>query len=160
MNNKAKIAAQELIIAYAQAEIEGLKSQKSERFKPEYGGGYFIVDNDGEISTCRNHSPKADTPSFINFNCFETEELATKAAAMMKRSNAIIMACLMADPDFVPDYLSGNQAHYSFGYTPGDIGYISGWGNGMSYTHNCGPCVSTLDKWEEAAALLTEWEIT
>jgi hypothetical protein len=157
MNNKSKIAAQELIIAKAQAEIEELKSQQGKRFKPAHGETFYFVNDTGEVE-CAGSDYTDD--AFNYFNCYETEELATKAAVMMKRSNAIIMACLMADPDFVPDYTSGNQEHWSPVYVAPEIGSKGAWKNTLSYTCNEGPSVSTLNKWEEAAASLTEWEIT
>ena len=78
---------------------------------------------------------------------------------MMKRSNAIIMACLQVDPEFVPDYLSGNQVHYSFDYRNSEIGYPAKWRWRISFIVDNGPCVSTDVKWKEASALLTEWGI-
>jgi hypothetical protein len=159
MNNKDAIDQQKIIISNAQSYIKELERQQGKRFEPATDTKYYLVKGDGVVTNTYNDNLRSDRYYYDNFNFYETEELAIKAAVMMKRSNAIIMARLMADPDFVPDYFSGNQAHYSFGYTPGDIGYISGWGNRVSYTHNCGPSVSTLDKWEEAAALLKEWGV-
>ena len=62
----------------------------------------------------------------------------------------------MVDPDFVPDYLSGNQAHYSFIFVSEGVGYNKCWDMNVTFAANYGPCVSTQEKWEEAAALLTE----
>ena len=100
MNNKDKIAAQELIISIAQAEIKELESQKCKRFKPKKSVNYFHVTCTGRKSKAEYMGGPCDQKRFNNFNCFETEDLATKAAVMMKRNNAIIMACLMVDPDF------------------------------------------------------------
>jgi hypothetical protein len=83
--------------------------------------------------------------------------VTAKAAAWMHWNNAIIMACLSVDPDFVPDYSSGNQVHYSFWYEEGSIGHEGGWRLSKSYTLDVGPSVSTEEKWHEAAALLKEW---
>jgi hypothetical protein len=159
MNIKDEIAAQELIIAYAQAEIKGLKSRQGKRFKPEIGGRYFIVHVSGTVSSTSNQNLKTDVCLYENFNMYETEELATKAAKYMKRNNAIIMACSIVDPNFVPDYLSGNQRHYTFYYSAPQMGFIGGWSSLSSIGNNYGPCVSTIEKWEEAAALLKEWGI-
>jgi hypothetical protein len=159
MNNKNIIAIQELIIANAQAKIKRLKSQQGKRFKPEIGGEYFIVDTDGDILASDYEDLFFDRRVFHNFNMYETEELATKAAKYMKRNNAITTACLQVDPDFVPDYLSGNQEHHSFCYQAEEMGIDPEWIRIMNYSYIYGPCVSTQEKWEEAAALLKEWRI-
>ena len=159
MNNKDKIAAQELIISTAQAEIKELKSQKGRRFRPKFGQEYWsgYGSDDGDCTTWTGDIN--DERCYENFNCYQTEALATKASPMMKRNNAIIMACVTVDPDFVPDYLSGNQGHFTFYYQSAEMGMSPRWVMMRSLTCNCGPCVSTAAKWREAAALLTEWGI-
>jgi hypothetical protein len=159
MNNKGKIASLELKILNAQAVIKELESQQGKRFKPERAQEYWYICKGGKARYYLYDDDVIDKECFNNFNCYETEELATKAALMMRRSNAIIMACLQVDPDFVPDYLSSNQVHYSFSFLAGDISSRPRWIQSHSYTLNYGPCVSTQEKWEEAAALLTEWGI-
>ena len=142
-----------------QQQIEDLKSSKCKRFKPETEIKYHLVSGNGATSKTYNNDLRVDKDYYNNFNCYETKELATKALPMMKRSNAIIMACLIVDPDFVPDYFSGNQIHYSFRSEPPHAGWKGGWFYERSYYVNEGPCVSTQEKWDEAAALLTEWGI-
>jgi hypothetical protein len=159
MNNQDKITAQELIIATAKAEIKVLKSRQGKRFKPEKDQWFWFVSQGGVVSLSTWTVDTFCMNCYDNFNCYETEELATKAAVMVKRNNAIIMACLQVDPDFVPDYLSGNQEHYSFGYEAPQNGYKCGWIIKGTYRINNGPCVSTEAKWHEAAALLKEWDV-
>ena len=142
-----------------QQQIEDLKSSKCKRFKPETEIKYHLVSGNGATSKTYNNDLRVDKDYYNNFNCYETKELATKASPMMKRSNAIIMACLMVDPDFVPDYKSGNQKHYAFEYANPSLGRDGEWVERVGYTVNKGPCVSTQEKWDEAAALLTEWGI-
>tara|TARA_R110002124_G_scaffold274286_1_gene444077 strand:- start:21 stop:506 length:486 start_codon:yes stop_codon:yes gene_type:complete len=142
-----------------QQQIEDLESSKCKWFKPEIGDMYWYILGFGGTVKERPNFRSCDKSRYENFNCYETEDLATKADVMMKRNNAIIMACLTVDPDFVPDYLSGNQEHHSFWYEAGSIGHEGGWRLSKSYTLDVGPCVSTQEKWEEAAALLTEWGI-
>ena len=142
-----------------QQQIEDLESSKCKRFEPEIGGVYWVSAATGYIEGDTEDFTAYDTHLFENFNYYETQELATKASPMMKRNNAIIMACLMVDPDFVPDYLSGNQEHHSFCYQAVDMGIDPKWARVMNYRYNYGPCVSTIEKWKEAAALLTEWGI-
>jgi hypothetical protein len=159
MNNIDKITELQRIISTAQDDLAKLMEKKGKRFKPEFDEEYWYVDEIGvAIDTGWRDSP-FDRLCFNNFNCYETKELATKASPMMRRSNAIIMACLMVDPNFVPDYLSGNQEHYSFYYLNPELGTNGTWCMSVAYQANRGPCVSTIDKWEEAAALLKEWGI-
>jgi hypothetical protein len=159
MNNKDRIAVQQLVIANAQAEIKELESWQGNRFNPDIGEEYWLVDCTGEPVKYAKSQLYEHEQMFNFFNCYEAEALAIKAAVMMNRSNAIIMACLQVDPDFVPDYLSGNQVHYSFDYKNSEIGCPAKWQWRASFIVDTGPCVSTEEKWHEAAALLTEWGI-
>jgi hypothetical protein len=160
MNNIDKVTELQRIISTAQDDLAVLMKKKGKRFKPEKGSIYFIVTGDaGVVEVDYGVNSRMDNFYYDNFNCYETEELATKASPMMKRSNALIMACLQVDPNFVPDYLSGNQRHYTFYYSAPQMGFIGGWSSLSSIGNNYGPCVSTIEKWEEAAALLKEWGI-
>ena len=159
MNNKDRIAVQQLVIANAQAVIKELESQQGKRFRPATDSKYYLVKGDGVVTNTYNDNLRSDRYYYDNFNCYETEELATKASVMMRRNNAIIMACLTVDPDFVPDYLSGNQRHWYFYYSAPQMGFMGGWSPLSSIIHNHGPSVSTQEKWHEAAALLKEWGI-
>jgi hypothetical protein len=158
MNNQNKVTELQRIIAIAQDDL-ALLMKKGKRFKPEFDKEWGCVDQTGNVVDTYWNDLPYDLQCYNNFNCYETKELATKAAVMMKRSNAIIMACLQVDPDFVPDYLSDNQKHYSFYYEAPEVGLNGSWECSFSYTDNYGPCVSTVEKWKEAAALLTEWEV-
>jgi hypothetical protein len=158
MNNQDKVAQLQRIISTAQNNL-ALLMKKGGRFKPEINKRWFVVNTKLEVGFFYSDGSLFDRACYENFNCYETEELATKAAVMMKRSNAIIMACLIVDPDFVPDYLSGNQRHYSFEYKNSEMGCEERWNFFQSFIVNSGPSVSTKEKWEEAAALLTEWGV-
>ena len=158
MNSQDKVAELQRIISTAQDDLAVLM-KKSKRFKPELDEECYVVDGSGDAEKLYNCNLTVDKECYDNFNCYETKELATKAAVMIKRNNAIIMACLQVDPDFVPDYLSGNQEHHSFCYQAEEMGIDPEWIRIMNYSYIYGPCVSTQEKWEEAAALLKEWEI-
>ena len=142
-----------------QQQIEALESSKCKRFKPETEIKYHLVNGNGTTSKTYNNDLRVYKDYYNNFNCYETKELANKASPMMKRNNAIIMACLTVDPDFVPNYLSGNKEHFTFYYQSAEMGMPPRWVMMRSYTCNYGPCVSTQEKWKEAAALLKEWGI-
>ena len=158
MNSQDKVAQLQRIISIAQDDL-ALLIKKCKRFKPKKSVNYFHVTCTGRKSKAEYMGGPCDQKRLNNFNCFETEELATKAAVMMKRNNAIIMACLTVDPDFVPDYLSGNQLHYSFKFDSPNGGWDGGWFYERSFCVNDGPCVSTEAKWHEAAVLLKEWGV-
>jgi hypothetical protein len=159
MNNQDKVEELQRIIAIAQDDLAELMKQKGKRFKPLLDEECYVVDGSGYAEKLYNCNLTVDKKCYEHFNCYETEELATKAAVMMKRSNAIIMACLQVEPDFVPDYLSGNQEHYSFRYEAPHVGWKGGWFYERSFCVNDGPSVSTEAKWKEAAALLKKWGI-
>jgi hypothetical protein len=158
MNNEDKVTELQRIISTAQDDLAVLM-KRGKRFKPATDIKYYLVKGDGVVTNTDNNNLRSDRYYYGNFNCYETEELAIKAAVMMKRNNAIIMACSIVDPEFIPDYLSGNQRHYTFYYSAPQMGFIGGWSSLSSIGNNYGPCVSTIEKWEEAAALLTEWGI-
>jgi hypothetical protein len=157
MNNQDKVTELQRIISTAQDDLAKLM-KKGKRFKPEWNEEFYFVNGSVDAEKTFNCNLIEDKERYEHFNCYETEELATKASPMMRRNNAIIMACLMVDPDFVPDYLSGNQEHWGFEYINPSMGHDGEWGPHSHFSDNRGPCVSTYDKWEEAAALLTEWE--
>jgi hypothetical protein len=158
MNNQDKVAEIKRIISTAQDEL-ALLMKKGKRFKPEIDEEYWLVGDDGQTYCNPWGNDTFDKNVWERFTCYETKEIATKAAVMIKRNNAIINACLQVEPDFVPNYLSGNQGHYSFYYEAPEVSLNGSWACSFSYTDNHGPSVSTLEKWEEAAALLKEWGI-
>jgi hypothetical protein len=158
MNNQDKVADLQRIIAIAQDDL-ALLMKNGKRFKPELDEEYWPVGDDGQTYCNPWGNDTFDKNVWKRFNCYETKELATKAAVMMRRNNAIIMACLMVDPNFMPNYLSGNQKHHSFCYQAEEMGVHGGWVRVMNYCYIYGPCVSTEAKWEKAAALLKEWGI-
>ena len=156
MNKSEKLTELKSTIIKAQAEIERLESNP-ERFAPETNYSYYFVQDSGSIGKIKNERLFFKDDCFKNFNCYETAELATKAAVMMKRSNAIIMACLLVDPDFVPDFNNSKQCKYFISQMPGRFG---DWACSVSdQTVNFGPCVSTEKKFKKVAAFLTVWGV-
>lgn len=51
-----------------------------------------------------------------NFNVYSTKRMAEKAARIQRLSNAVTLACLLVDPDFVPDWRDRKQVKYSIYY--------------------------------------------
>ena len=158
MKKQERLAKLKLDAANIQKLIVELES-KGERFKPEIGGEFWYNCESGNPHQVSMADPIFLENCYNNFNCYETKALATKAAVMMKRSNALIMVCLMVDPDFTPDYKSGNKLHYSFEFVHETTGSKAYWNYRNSYSVDRGPCVGTEAKFEEAAALLKDWGV-
>lgn len=87
-------------------------------------------------------------------NVYKTEQQAEKAAELMRRSNAIIRACLLVDPDFVPDWENSNQDKFYPVY------FYGKWTSDMrSLSKHPSACVSTFDKAQQACRLLEKWGV-
>lgn len=83
-------------------------------FAPKDGADYYYVDACGLTDgTCyTGHCVDIDRNHY--FNIYPTQLMAEKAAKLMRRSNAIIRACLLVDPDFEPDWEDEDQEKWSF----------------------------------------------
>jgi len=68
---------------------------------PSIDDTYFYVDAWGDINLSIFTGGCLDEQRKAFGNMFKNELIAQKAAALMKRSNNIISACLEVDPDFV-----------------------------------------------------------
>jgi hypothetical protein len=160
MKTQDKITNLQLVLAKTLQELEELKSQIPVRFEPESNEKFWFVDADGKQLRRTFVKLNNDVWLFDNYNMFKNQIVAAIASKMMTRNNAIIMACLLVDPTFVPNYTSGNQKHYSFEYFHPQMGHNGEWIFQMSFSNDKGPCVSTEEKWEEAVEFLNEWKIT
>ena len=156
MNQTQKIEELEATIAKAQQQIEELKNPKIKRFTPEHLGHYYAVRWDSKAAHLSWGNDSFDQCTYDFFNCYETGELAEKAALLMRRSNAIIMAKLLVDPDFEPDWDDSQQDKWSV--------YYSNVNNKWTTSSHCrinnlvAP-VSTKEKAEQMCELLTEWGV-
>jgi hypothetical protein len=160
MKIKYKISKLESLVEKTLKELKELKDLIPVRFEPESNEKFWFVDADGKQVRRPWVKLNNDIGLFINYNMFKNQIVASIASKMMTRNNAIIMACLLVDPTFVPNYTSGNQKHYSFEYFHPQMGHNGEWIFQMSFSNDKGPCVSTEEKWEEAVEFLNEWKIT
>jgi hypothetical protein len=160
MKAQDKLTKLQLVLAKTLQELKELNEQIPVRFMPESNEKFWYVDADGLQQCLPWVKLNNNIGLFDNYNMFKTQIVAAIASKMMTRNNAIILACLLVDPTFVPDYLSGNQKHFSFCYQHAEIGFNGRWNKEISFTVDRGPSVSTQEKWEEAVEFLNEWEIT
>ena len=97
-----------------------------------------------------------DAATYTFFNFYETEELAEKAVPLMRRANAIIMAKLLVDPDFKPDWDDKYQEKWSVYYSYS----LLKWCPSYNYIINdLVATVSTQEKAQQMCELLTEWGV-
>lgn len=122
-------------------------------WKPDVGSRYFIVGVDGDVEPCVWDDDNIDNERLKHGNVFPTREMAEKAARLQAVSNNIIMACLMVDPDFEPDWNDGGQRKYPPYYsTEGQE-----WRVGETRVTASKPAyVSTKEKAEQVCKRLTE----
>lgn len=116
---------------------------------------YYRVSHYGWIVSTFLYKHEYESDSIDFFNIFETKEQAEKAAGLMRRSNAIIRACLMVDPDFDADWMNEEQEKYFFAYDH----LNEEWYYSQRDRLNSRPpaCVSTEEKAQEVCKLLAEW---
>lgn len=154
--NSQKIEELEATIAKAQQQIEDLKKPKTDRFAPEQDDDFFYVGGSGDPLELPYYNDAFDVDAHDFFNCYETKELAEKAAPLMRRSNAIIMAKLMVDPAFKPDWSDTCQVKYYVIWN----GDLNKWTTASSSRINMNvACVSTRENAEQMCDLLTDWGV-
>lgn len=90
------------------------------------------------------------------FKLYPTLSLSSKAGKLQRRSSAIILACLLVDPDYEPDWLDDTERKYNPKYhQDGDE-----WVGDYWYTNNGSPAVvSSYAKVEQVCDLLTKWGV-
>ena len=134
-----------------------LKPKKVDKdWKPEMGAYYYYINTDEGMGVDWHiwDNDSVDAASTTFGNCYPSEELAEKAAKLMKRSNNIIRACLLVDPEFEPDWSDRNQVKY----------YVSRGGEEFEinrrWTSNTAPAyVSSEEKAKEVIKLLEKWGV-
>ena len=156
MNQTQKIEELEATIAKAQQQIEELKKTKIKRFKPAYHDYYYVVRVDSHTASLYYGGDAWDAATYTFFNFYETEELAEKAVPLMRRSNAIIMAKLLVDPYFEPDWGDKGQVKFYVYFKHS----TDEWQECGSIGLNGEPAhVSTREKAQQMCELLTEWGV-
>lgn len=133
-------------------EKHGFVRKEPKYWEPKEGTVYYYVTSEGDVTDIT----VGVEDSSLFHNIFQTRDQAKKAAEYMRRSNAIIRACLLVDPDFVSDWSDHTQAKWGVFYSH----EINSWISGCSCVVNENPCkVSTKEKAEEVCRLLTEWGV-
>ena len=120
------------------------------------GEEYHCVWSTGEITQNEFENDPTDKGCIQFYNTYPTEALVEKASKLMRRSNAIIKACLLVDPEFTPDWEKFYAKRVRVDYNH----YTAEW----EYTFDGYPqtsvaYVSSEEKAKEVCALLTKWGV-
>jgi len=144
-----------------------VKEQDLADWEPVYLNGmdheteeYFAVDSEGRVYSTNLLGGSENSHSYrihTNFTTYPTREMAEKAAVLMKRNNAIIKACLLVDPDYVPDW-TNRKTKFAVYYDHIDSEWVVGWSSFCS-SALASAYVSTEKKAIKVCELLTKWGI-
>ena len=134
-------------------------------FVPGICEQFCSVDPTGKTSFFKrsdNVSIEKSTSNYLSlrrfFNVFPSSDSARKASKLMRRSNAIIRACLLVDPDFEPDWTNSGQEKWGIIYVHSNA--MPGWAPFNVYVHQgCPAYVSSKEKAGEAVKLLRKWGV-
>ena len=114
--------------------------------------GYYFVNGRGDV----NGPPRKDIGYREFFNCYPSLIVAKKAAARMRRANAIISACLAVDPDFRPEDHPPGRPKWR-------VGRDQGTGKWRAFSHYGSPkgidIVSSGEKAQQAADILNSLDL-
>lgn len=154
MTKKERIERMEKDLATLKAEV--VQEEKNERWKPRIGEGYWCITGNGVIFNYTWRNLRMNTNHFSFFNCFKTQQEAKKARKLVVRSNAIITACLMTDPDFEPDWENINKEKWYVYFNQCSNKWVINYNWAMKYSV---AYISTKEKAQQVCKLLTEWGI-
>lgn len=119
-------------------------------------GTYISVACNGEDLGLRWDGDELDLDRLSFHNAFKTHQEARKASALMSRSNAMIRACLLVDPDFEPDWDKRQDKKYCVIYSNMD----ETWKIDFWYSSNANIAyVSSREKAKQVCQLLTKWGV-
>jgi hypothetical protein len=120
---------------------------------PEEGEKVWVTQGNGDVDEWSfTHVKK-----FLENNAlFQTKEQAEKASVLMRRSNAIIRACLLVDPDYEPDWSIVGAVRWTAMY---DLKLKKWVISCEQYCRVVVACVSTEEKAQQVCELLTKWGI-
>ena len=120
-----------------------------------YDKYYFVGPAGGsDYQICRKDDQ--DSKLLAHHNVFKTHEQAQKASKLMRRSNAIIRACLLVDPYFEPNWEDRHQEKWSVGY---DNRFGKWWKFLFTFMDARCAYVSTEEKAQQVCSLLTKWGV-
>ena len=120
--------------------------------------GYWFLEDDGRVSSRNNQMPSSRFVSdrLRHQNVFETKSQAEKASKLQRVSNAIIRACLLVDPDYEPDWSTGEIMKYLPYWSCTSSSWVVDY---YGCARKAPAHVSTREKAEQVCALLTKWDI-
>jgi len=130
-----------------------LRPKKSKYWEPsQFDRGWAVAYN-GKIEI----TYPSTLQDLDNRHCvFETRALAERADYLQRRSNAIIRACLLVDPDYVPDWGIEKQMKHLPYYEY----VLNEWCIDDRRTGDSSPAyVSSREKCAEVIKLLTKWGV-
>ncbi len=118
---------------------------------PKRGDNYWYV---GEFGVASEFSRSVDAAAFVPFgNSYRTKHEAEKASTLMRRSNAIIRACMLVDTD--AGVCSGDRK-----WSPAlELGRWMENRWTMTNHYHFPACVHTQEQCKLAAALLNKWGV-
>jgi hypothetical protein len=120
---------------------------------PEEGEKVWVTQGNGDVDEWSfTHVKK-----FLeNHALFQTKEQAEKASVLMRRSNAIIRACFLVDPDYEPDWSIVGAVRWTAIY---DLKLKKWVISCEQYCRAVVACVSTEEKAQQVCELLTKWGV-
>ena len=155
MNKNTITLTDEQLKAFNSGEDVVLKApqKKPELFKPS--DGYYFVNGCGAaVSTSVAIFYPALRMDF--FNCFQSLEVAEKAAIRMRRANAVISACLAVDPDINPEECPAGHRFWAPCYSSTECKWVAIYDPGTS---QASALVSTFEKAQQAADILNSLDL-
>lgn len=143
-------------IEHDDGRIEFIPKQLQSDFIPRSDDYCWAVVSDGRVVYFKFFNDVQGKAYLAFHNVYPNKVLAEKAAEYMHRSNAIIRACLLVDPDFVPDWGDTAQRKYTVCYG----NRKSSWIHDYTFSGDFGTCyVSTEEKAEQVISLLKKWGV-
>lgn len=128
---------------------------------PKIGEAYWFVASCGAVKADKNMQLAIDEERFNFNNVFKSQAQAEKAAELQRRSNAIIRACLLVDPDYELDWCANSPKWAVYFNAKSDFNTkFEGWlAKGWNTEEHAPAYVSTKEKALEVCELLTKWGI-
>lgn len=137
--------------------IPKLVEKEDKDFVPVNGDNYHYPTDMGSVREYIYGGDKVDKALHKNFITYPTKELAEKASLLIKRNNAIVKACLLVDPDFVPNWNDKDGKKYFVYYNH----HYDKWYSQRFYPTFVisSSAVSSEEKAEEVIELLNKWGV-
>jgi hypothetical protein len=155
-NNETLVEALQQVIKEAMVSFkEEDEKENGVDWVPERGENYWAIGICGQLLLVVNKFDAFDKSRMEHHNFFKTEPQAEKALVLIRRSNAIIRACLLVDPDYKPDWSNGFQK-WGVGYDNTDCVWLPQYDR---YNKRFPAYVSSEEKAQQVCELLTKWGV-